>query len=52
VELPDGHDPAGTGEALFLDTARLRQDTGFRPAYDIGRAVADYVAWLRSGHER
>jgi len=30
----------------------LRQDTGYQPAYDTDRAVADYLAWLRAGHER
>jgi UDP-glucose 4-epimerase len=50
TDLPTGHDPAGPGEAIFLDTTRLRQDTGYRPAYDIDRAVADYIGWLRAGH--
>ncbi|MDN3360036.1 NAD(P)-dependent oxidoreductase [Actinomadura sp. DC4] len=47
-ELPAGHDPAGPGEAIHLDTTRLREDTGFRPEYDIERAVADYAGWLRA----
>lgn len=51
-DLPAGHDPAGPGGAVCLDTARIREDTGYRPRYDIERAVADYVAWLRAGHER
>ena len=51
AELPEGHDPAGPGEAVYLDTTRLQEDTGFRPAYDIERAVADYVGWLRAGNE-
>jgi UDP-glucose 4-epimerase len=48
VDLPAGRQ----GEAVHLDTTRLRQDTGYRPAYDVGRAVADYIGWLRAGHER
>lgn len=44
VDLPSG----GSGQAVWLDTTRLRQDTGFRPAYDTERAVADYVGWLRA----
>lgn len=28
-----------------LDIARLRQDTGFAPTFDVATAVADYVAW-------
>lgn len=51
ASLHEGHDPAGPGEAIYLDTTRLREDTGFRPAYDVERAVADYVGWLRAGHE-
>ena len=47
----DGHDPAGPGEPVYLDTTRLREDTGFRPDYDAGRAVGDYLGWLRAGHE-
>jgi UDP-glucose 4-epimerase len=30
----------------------LRQDTGYQPAYDTRRAVSDYLAWLREGHDR
>ena len=37
---------------MYLNITRLRQDTGYEPAYDTGRAVADYVAWLRAGNER
>jgi nucleoside-diphosphate-sugar epimerase len=35
----------------YLDTTRLQADTGFRPEYDVERAVPDYVDWLR-GHDR
>jgi hypothetical protein len=28
------------------------QSSGYQPAYDTDRAVADYLAWLRAGHER
>jgi UDP-glucose 4-epimerase len=51
ASLHEGHDPAGPGEAIYLDTTRLQEDTGYRPAYDIERAVADYVGWLRAGNE-
>jgi UDP-glucose 4-epimerase len=34
-----------------MDITRLREDTGFRPQYDVERAVPDYVSWLRH-HER
>lgn len=52
LELPAGYDPHGPGRPLYLDITRLCEDTGYAPAYDIETAVADYVAWLRSGHER
>ena len=45
--------PAGAGRpGAALDITRLRQDTGFEPEYDIVRAAADYIAWLRAGNER
>jgi UDP-glucose 4-epimerase len=47
VELPVGT----PGPRHYLDITRLEQDTGYRPAYDIDRAVADYLAWLRAGNE-
>ena len=48
LELPDGGDPGRS----WLDITRLQQDTGYRPAYDLDRAAADYIAWLRAGNER
>jgi UDP-glucose 4-epimerase len=44
VDLPEGQN----GPPLFLDIARLREATGFRPAYDVERATADYLECLRS----
>jgi UDP-glucose 4-epimerase len=35
-----------TAPALHLDITRLREDTGYRPRYDIGQGIADYVSWL------
>jgi UDP-glucose 4-epimerase len=52
IELPEGRSPAGSGQPAWLDIARLREDTGYQPAYDTGRAVMDYLAWLREGHDR
>jgi UDP-glucose 4-epimerase len=51
VDLPAGRSP-GSGPDLYLDITRLRQDTGYQPVYDTDRAVADYLAWLRVGHDR
>jgi nucleoside-diphosphate-sugar epimerase len=39
--------PAGRPPGNHLDISRLRADTGFRPGYDVERAVPDYAAWLR-----
>jgi len=50
--LRDGRDPDGLGRDIYLDISRLREDTGFEPGYDAPAAVADYIGWLRSGHER
>jgi UDP-glucose 4-epimerase len=52
IDLPEGRDPDGPERDIHLDVTRLRQDTGFRPAYDTGSAVADYVDWLRAGNPR
>jgi UDP-glucose 4-epimerase len=48
VELPTG----GAGLASYLDITRIHQDTGYQPDFDTERATADYIAWLRAGHER
>jgi nucleoside-diphosphate-sugar epimerase len=50
VTLPEGRNP-GRPPGNFLDTTRLREDTGFRPEYDVERAVPDYADWLRR-HDR
>jgi UDP-glucose 4-epimerase len=50
ITLPDGRNPDRPPDT-YLDTTRLREDTGFRPEYDVERAVPDYVDWLR-GHDR
>ena len=52
IELPESPSLAGSGQGICLDIGRLRQDTGYQPAYDTQSAVADYLAWLRAGHPR
>jgi UDP-glucose 4-epimerase len=52
INLPEGRDPSGPDHDVYLDIARLRRDTGYQPAYDVERATADYISWLRAGHER
>jgi UDP-glucose 4-epimerase len=50
LDLPDGYDPQGPGKVIELDISRIREDTGYAPQYDLERAVADYIAWLRAGN--
>jgi UDP-glucose 4-epimerase len=50
ITLPAGRNPDRPGDN-YLDIARLRADTGFRPEYDVERTVPDYVDWLR-GHSK
>jgi UDP-glucose 4-epimerase len=46
ITLPEGRNPDRPSDN-YLDTTRLRADTGFRPEYDVDRAVPDYIDWLR-----
>ena len=50
ITLPEGRNPDRPPDT-YLDTTRLRADTGFQAEYDVERAVADYVDWLRA-HDR
>ena len=50
--LTGPQNPEGPADDTYLDTTRLREDTGYRPGYDTGQAVADYLAWLRAGNPR
>jgi UDP-glucose 4-epimerase len=51
VELVDGRNPGGSPTGS-VDITRLCKDTGYQPRYNTGRAVADYIGWLRAGHGR
>ncbi|MFZ0215007.1 MAG: NAD(P)-dependent oxidoreductase [Candidatus Dormiibacterota bacterium] len=51
-EVTSGRNPEGPGIDPFLDLTRIHQDAGYQPAFDIQRGVADYISWLRAGHER
>jgi len=51
IALPEGRAP-GSGLPICLDINRLRHDACYEPAYDTDRAVADYLTWLRAGHDR
>ncbi|GAA0260090.1 NAD(P)-dependent oxidoreductase [Cryptosporangium japonicum] len=53
--VPDAVVPLRAGPrpaAAHLDVSRLAEDTGYRPAFDLEAAVADYVGWLRAGAAR
>jgi UDP-glucose 4-epimerase len=52
IDLPSAPAPREPGADAYLDLTRLQQDTGYLPAYDVERGVADYIDWLRLGHER
>jgi UDP-glucose 4-epimerase len=51
LTLPEGRDPDGPGQDIWLDISRLHQDTGYQPEYPTDRAVADYIAWLQAGND-
>jgi UDP-glucose 4-epimerase len=46
TELPMQPGHSSHGSVAYLDTTRLRTETGFMPEYDLDRAVADYLNWL------
>jgi UDP-glucose 4-epimerase len=50
LSLPEGRNAARPRDE-WLDIGRLQADTGFRPEYDVERALADYAGWLRR-HDR
>jgi UDP-glucose 4-epimerase len=52
VDLPGGRHPGAPRHDWYLDITRINQDTGYQPAYDTERAVADYISWLRAGRAR
>jgi UDP-glucose 4-epimerase len=51
-QLRQGRAPHGPGQDIYLDTTRLRQDTGFEPRYNLETAAADYIGWLRAGNDQ
>lgn len=50
VTIPRGRNPDRPPDN-YLDITRLREDTGFKPEYDVERAVPDYIDWL-GRHDR
>lgn len=52
-DLPAGQDSEYRRRSrCWLDTTRLREDTGFELEYDTEQAVAEYIGWLQAGNER
>jgi UDP-glucose 4-epimerase len=35
----------------YMETARVSEELGFKPEYDIERGIADYIGWLRKNPE-
>ena len=50
--LTDGRNPHSPPIDPVLDLTLIHQDTGYEPAYDTDTAIADYINWLRTGHDR
>ena len=46
VSLPSDAQLADTRSA-YMDISRIREETGYEPAYDVESGVAEYVEWLR-----
>lgn len=51
ANLSAGSSPEQTPNA-FVDVARLHEDTGYAADYSLDSAMADYIGWLRDGHDR
>jgi UDP-glucose 4-epimerase len=57
-EFPSAHLPVREGGPPragkpdgFMDTTRLREDTGFAPEFEAAASVHDYAEWLRQNPE-
>jgi len=51
IELPPGHGWIDPSTLPFQDITRLTEDTGYQPHHTMEQAIADYIDWLRAGHE-
>ena len=51
--LLEGHAPTSKPSqyTFYGDISRIHEDTGYAPEYDVARGVAEYIEWLRSGHD-
>ena len=43
-------EPGSSVPPSYLDISRLHDDTGYVPAWDLERSVADYIAYFRAGN--
>ena len=50
IGLPTGHMPGLPETLWYFDITRVREDTGFGPAFGLEAGIADYIAWLRAGN--
>ena len=50
VALPSGHMPGLPETLWYFDITRLREDSGFEPAFDLEAGIADYITWLQAGN--
>jgi UDP-glucose 4-epimerase len=46
VSLQPGRSPRHRADA-YMDITRIKEGVGYRPQYDIERAVGEYIDWLR-----
>jgi UDP-glucose 4-epimerase len=46
IVFPAGGGSAGRSRNEYLDLSRITADTGYRPKWDVAKAIPDYVAWL------
>jgi UDP-glucose 4-epimerase len=47
IKLREGRSPQARTNPV-MDLSRIKEDAGYQPQYDIERAIADYITWLRS----
>jgi UDP-glucose 4-epimerase len=47
ISLRPGRNPLYRPNA-YMDITRIKEDVGYRPHYDIKRAVEEYIDWLKS----
>jgi UDP-glucose 4-epimerase len=46
ISLQPGHGSRRRPNA-YMDVTRIKEETGYRPQYDLERGVAEYIDWLR-----